>query len=239
MSLADRARARGTLGRAGWRRYQKADVDVELLEDLVKDYRWCAYTKDFGHISKFSNEQRLAEPSKRYSLEFSNSARRAALKPSVEMTDAVLRAHAERARIIVVGINDGAGVAAPSDRAMRAAGRHEQEIEELVDEVAEMYADGQEGGDAAAGDDDDDEDRDEEAPDGAGPSRKRAAARAKNKKGRRNKKAATMTAEQLAQRARDIAERDARLTKEALDEYIMKKIPNLASYDENVHSRTS
>ena len=83
----------------------------------------CAYTKDFAHISKFSSEQRLAEFARRYCFEFSNSARRAALTPSVEMTDAVLRAHAERARIIVVGINDTVVAAAPSDRAMRAAGR--------------------------------------------------------------------------------------------------------------------
>ena len=236
MSAADRARARASLGRAGWRRYEKAEVHIEMLEDLVKDYRWCAYTKDFAHISKFSSEQRLAEFARRYCLEFSNSARRAALTPSVEMTDAVLHAHAERARIIVVSINDGAGVAAPSDRAMRAAGRTEQDFDELVEDVAEMHADGHEGGGDAAGDDDDEQDGDEGAPDGAGTSRKRAAARAKNKKSRRNKKAATMTAEQLQQRARDRAERDARLTKEALDEYIMKKIPSLANYDENVHS---
>ena len=98
MSAADRARARASLGRAGWRRYEKAEVHIEMLEDLVKDYRWCAYTKDFAHISKFSSEQRLAEFARRYCLEFSNSARRAALTPSVEMTDAVLHAHAERAQ---------------------------------------------------------------------------------------------------------------------------------------------
>ena len=233
MSAADYRRWYLGRGRASWKRYERADADIPFFEDLLKDWRWCAYTMDFEHISKFSADQRVADISKRFCFNYSTPATRASMSPSVVMTDEVLRAHAEKARIIVVGINDTVVVAAPTARELRAAGRDDQGVEEMVEEVAGMHA---EGGHADEADEDDvaAEDGPEQRP--GRPGGKRAAGLHKNKRHRRNQKAATMTAEQLQQRARDRAERDARLTKDALDEFIMKKLPNLVAFDEFNHT---
>ena len=228
MSAADYQRWYNGRGRASWKRYERADADIPFFEDLLKDWRWCAYTRDFEHISKFSADQRVADISKRFCFNYSTPAIRASMSPSVVMTDEVLRVHAEKARIIVVGINDTVVVAAPTARELRAAARTDQDVEEMVEDIAGMHA---QGGHADEGDADGGADE-VEAEDGpareANISRgKRAIARQENVKRRRDKKAATMTAEQLQQRARDRAELEARLTKEALDEYIIKKLPNL------------
>ena len=235
MSAADYRRWYNSRGRDGWKRYERADADIPFFEDLLKDWRWCAYSKDFEHISKFSADQRVADITKRFCFNYSTPARRAAMSPSVDMTDAVLRAHAEKARIIVVGINDTVVVAAPTARELRAAARTDQDVEDMVEEIAGMHA---EGGHADEGDADGgaDEVAAEDGPARNRPRGKRAIAQQGNVRRRRNNKAATMTAEQLQQRARDRAERDARLSKEALDEFIMKKLPNLVSYDENNHT---
>lgn len=232
MSLADRARARASRGRAGWRRYERVDVDIEMLEDAVKDYRWCAYTRDFEHISKFSNEQRTANCGERFCQNFSNKPLRASMKPSVEMTDAVLRKHLERANFIVVGINDTVPVPVPSERALRAAGRVDQDLEELVEDVAQQHAE--------ARVDDADADVVEAEADSSGASAPRGKRSGKRKealaKNRAGKKRAAMTAEQQQQSARDRAERESRLTKEALDQYVCNLMPNMTFYDESVHT---
>ena len=89
MSSADKERARLSLARGGgrWVRHDKHEVDVEMLEDRVKDFRWCAYTKNFVHISTFSNEQRAKPANKRFSQTYSNHQKRASMNPSIEMTD--------------------------------------------------------------------------------------------------------------------------------------------------------
>ena len=237
MSAAQYQRWYLSRGRAGWKRYERADADIPFFEDLLKDWRWCAYSRDFEHISKFSADQRVADISKRFCFNYSSPAKRAALSPSVDMTDAVLRAHAEKARIIVVGVNDTVVVAPPTARELRAAGRDDQGVEEMVEEVAGMHAEGghaDEADEEVGADDVAAEDGQEQRP--GRPGGKRAAGLHKNKRQRRNQKAATMTAEQLQQRARDRAERDARLTKDALDEFIMKKLPNLVAFDEFNHT---
>ena len=63
-------------------------------------------------------------------------------------------------------------------------------------------------------------------------SKRKEAQRAQSK----SRKRADMTAEQQQQSSRDRAERDARLTKEALDEYALDFMPNLAQHDENIHT---
>ena len=239
MSAADYQRWYNGRGRASWKRYERADADIPFFEDLLKDWRWCAYSMDFEHISKFSADQRVADISKRFCFNYSTPALRASMSPSVVMTDEVLRAHAEKARIIVVGINDTVVVAAPTARELRAAARTDQDVEEMVEDIAGMHAQGghADEGDADGGADEvEAEDGPAEEGDRLRGKRARALAKQGNVRRRRDKKAATMTAEQLQQRARDRAELDARLTKEALDEFIMNKLPNLVNYDENNHT---
>ena len=238
MSAADYQRWYNGRGRASWKRYERADADIPFFEDLLKDWRWCAYSKDFEHISKFSADQRVADISKRFCFNYSTSAIRASMSPSVVMTDEVLRVHAEKARIIVVGINDTVVVAAPTARELRAAARTDQDVEEMVEDIAGMHAQGGHAGDEGDEDvgGDDVEAEDGPARKGDKPRGKRAIAMQGNVRRRRNKKVATMTVEQQQQRARDLAERDARLTKDALDEFIMKKLPNLTAFDEFNHT---
>ena len=232
MSSSDRARARASLGRKNWRRFERHEVDVELLEDAVKDYRWCAYSRNFLDLSQFSMEQRLKPCGNRFSLFFSNDRQRASKTPSVEIPDEVLRVHLERAHFIVIGVNDIDRAPVVSQRALRAAGRTDQDTEEMVDETVQENA----GADF--------EEDEADAPDANGASgsgsngasssgsKRKEAQRAQSK----SRKRAGMTAEQQQQSARDRAQRDARLTKEALDEYALDFLPNLVQHDETIHS---
>lgn len=234
MSLANRLAAQATLGRAGWRRYERGDIDVEMLENAVKDYRWCAYARNFLHISKFSMEQRPKLCGNRFSMLFSNDRQRAKMTPSKEIPDEVLRCHLERARFIVAGFNDVVPAAVLSQRDLRASSRSNQEVEQLVAETAqenEALADVDE--DAALADEPDANGASGSGSNGASGSGKRKQALQKQSKGRRR---TGMTAEQLQQSARDRAERDMRLTKEALEEYTLEFLPDLVEYDANNHT---
>ena len=235
MSSSDRARAQASRSRANWRRYERSDITVETLEHAVKDYRWCAFGRDFYHISKFSMEQRPKPCGNRFSMHFSNDRTRSKMTPSKEIPDAVLRCHLERANWIVVGVNDKVAPVL-SQRALRAAGRTDQDVEEMVEQLQADDA-------AALADDAEDQAADEPDANGAsgsgsngasGSSRKvRKAAQYKQSKAR---KRASMTAEQQEQSARDRASRAERLTKEALKEYTMDFLPNLVQHDEQIHS---
>ena len=232
MSTSDRARARASLGRNNWRRYQRHEVNVEMLEDAVKDYRWCAYSRNFFDLSQFSMEQRMKPCGNRFSLFFSNDRQRASKTPSVEIPDEVLRVHLERAHFVVIGVNDNDRTPVLSQRALRAAGRTDQDMEEMVEETVQENA--------GAGVDEDQLD----APDANGASGSgsngASSSGSKRKEAQRDqskaRKRAGMTAEQQQQSARDRAERDARLTKEALDDYTLDFLPNLVQHDENIHS---
>jgi hypothetical protein len=206
---------------------------VELLEDAVKDYRWCAYSRNFFDLSQFSMEQRAKPCGNRFSLFFSNDRQRASKTPSVQMSDEVLRVHLERARFIVIGVNDKEPATVLSQRDLRAASRFDPDLQQLVDETMQENA----------GADFDDDEADA-APDANGASGSgsngASSSGSKRKEAQRSKskarKRAGMTAEQQQQSARDRAERDARLTKEALDDYALEFLPNLVQHDENIHS---
>ena len=203
-----------------------------MLEDAVKDYRWCAYSRNFFDLSQFSMEQRAKLCGNRFSLFFSNDRQRASKTPSVEISDEVLRCHLERARIVVIGVNDIEHAPVPSQRDLRAASRFDPDFDQLVDDTVHENA----------GDDSDEDQPD--APDANGASgsgsngasssgsKRKEAQRGQSKARRR----AGMTAEQQQQSARDRAERDARLTKEGLDAYALEFLPNLVQHDENIHS---
>ena len=194
MSSSDRARAQASRSRANWRRYERSDITVETLEHAVKDYRWCAYGRDFYHISKFSMEQRPKPCGNRFSMHFSNDRTRSKMTPSKEIPDEVLRCHLERANWIVVGVNDKERAPVLSQRALRAAGRTGQDVEEMVEQLQADDA-------AALADDAEDQAADEPDANGAsgsgsngasGSSRKvRKAAQYKQSKAR---KRASMTA---------------------------------------------
>ena len=106
MSLANRKAALHSLSRANWPRYARVDIDVEMLEDRVKDYRWCSYMRNFYRLESFSMAQRTKACGQRFSQHYSNKGQRAKTTPSVEIPDDVLRVHLERAKWIVVGVND-------------------------------------------------------------------------------------------------------------------------------------
>ena len=234
MSSSDRARAKASLSRAGWRRYERSDITVETLEHAVKDHRWCAYGRNFYHISKFSMEQRPKLCGNRFSMHFSNDRQRAKMTPSTEIPDDVLRCHLERAKWIVVGVNDKERAPALSLRDLRAAGRTDQDVEEMIEEMEQ--ADDEAGVDEhQAADEPDANGASGSGSNGASGSSRKARKEAQNKQSKARKRAC-MTAEQQQQSARDRAARDERLTKEALKEYTMDFLPNLVQHDENVHS---
>ena len=233
MSSTDRARAQASLGRAGWRRYERGEIDVEMLEEAVKEYRWCAFARNFYHLSNFSMEQRPKLCGNRFSMFFSNDRQRAKMTPSKEIPDDVLRCHLERAKFIVVGFNDKDRAPVLSQRDLRASSRSDQDVEQMVDETQQEIGDVDE--DAAQADAPDANGASGSGSNGASGSgtQKRKEALQKQSKGRRR---AGMTAEQQQQSARDRAERDKRLTKEALEEYTLDFLPNLVEYDSNNHT---
>jgi hypothetical protein len=73
-------------------------------------------------------------------MHFSNDRQRASKTPSVEIPDEVLRVHLERAHFIVIGVNDIDRAPVVSQRALRAAGRTDQDTEEMVDETVQENA---------------------------------------------------------------------------------------------------
>ena len=235
MSAADRERARLSLARGGgrWVRHDRHEVDVEMLEDRVKDFRWCAYTKNFVHISTFSNEQRAKPANNRFCQTYSNHQKRASMNPSIEMTDEVLREHCERACVIINGFNETLPAVGASQRAVRAAGRQDSTIQQLVDEAEEEHA-----ADGAEQQFEEEEDEEAEA-DANGASSSRLAS--KRRRGQRQqtkdaRRRSGMTDEQRAQSEADKAARKARLAPQALDEYSMSHLKNLKEYDEEAHT---
>ena len=145
MSRADRLRAQETLGRKGWPRYERSDVDVYMLEDRLKTYRWCPFGRSFHHLEAFSQTQLGVVPEQRFSQHFSNSRVRASMTPSLEMTDEVLRSHAEKAHIIIVGINDTEEASVLSARELRMASRSTHPVgdsaQQMTDEQRRTAAD--------------------------------------------------------------------------------------------------
>ena len=68
------------LGRGGWRRFERSDIDVKTLEDQVKDYRWCAYGRNSYHLSCYSIEHERPKlyGSNRFSMYLSRLLQQAA-----------------------------------------------------------------------------------------------------------------------------------------------------------------
>ena len=234
MSLANRKAALHSLSRANWPRYARVDIDVEMLEDRVKDYRWCPYMRNFYRLESFSMAQRTKACGQRFSQYYSNKGQRAKTTPSVEIPDDVLRVHLERAKWIVIGVNDAnARAPVPSQRALRLASRADQDVAEMIGDAMQDEADVPDDEADVPGNADG---RDEEPlPDANGARRaktlKRKQAIARNRKDKRRN---AMSAEEQEQSARDRAARDARLTKEALEEFALDLLPELTKHDEAV-----
>ena len=92
----------------------------------------------------------------------SNDRARSKMTPSKEIPDEVLRCHLERANWIVVGVNDKERAPVLSQRALRAAGRTDQDVEEMVEDMVLQADDA-----AALADDAEDQAADEPDANGA------------------------------------------------------------------------